>query len=874
MTRELNVLLPRDGRLRHLWKSVSRLSVAPTIVLFLGIQLASAATFDVINASDTGAGSLRQAMIDANANPGLDTITFHIGSGVQTITPTQATQLPAITSPVVIDGSTQPGFAGSPLIEISAAIVGNNGNALVIEAGGVGSTIRSLVINNGWSTAIFLNGSNCVVEGCFLGTDPTGLIARSNTQGVNLNFGANVSGTRIGGTTAAARNLISGNAVGVIIQSGSNSVVEGNFIGTDITGSVALANATDVDVESNNNVIGGTTAAARNIIAGSGNTTGILVGNATANQIQGNFIGTDVTGTHPLGFANGIFLNSHAANTLIGGLTATPGAPPGNVISASGTGVFVQQNVSNNTIQGNLIGTNAAGTGALPNSLDGINIQGGSNLVGGNTTTARNIISGNGGNGISIGTNNAVVHDNLIQGNFIGPDITGTQLLGNGGDGIFVQESINNTVGGSVTTAGAPPANVIAGNGGRGVGISFGAFGVTAFSIKGNSIFSNGALGIDLNRDGVTLNDAGDLDSGTNNLQNFPVITSAGYSGSNVRIIGTLDTLPLGTYHIEFFGNSSINPSGFGEGQTFIGSTDVVANGSGHATFDVTLPAPAGLKFVTTATDASGNTSEFSAPGPGQLVNISTRLRVLTGDNVLIGGIIITGNDNKHVVLRAIGPSLVNPPFNIAGALQDPTIDLHNGNGAIIASNDNWKDTQQAEIAALGLGPTNDQESAISTTLAPGSYTAIVQGKNGGTGVGLVEAYDVDLSADSRLFNISTRGFVDVNDNVMIGGFIVGGAGGSAKVVVRAIGPSLARFQIQGFLPDPTLSLFDVNGQIATNDDWKQTQQAEIEATGFQPVDDKESAILMTLPAGSYTAIVRGVNSTTGLGQVEVFNVP
>jgi hypothetical protein len=261
-------------------------------------------------------------------------------------------------------------------------------------------------------------------------------------------------------------------------------------------------------------------------------------------------------------------------------------------------------------------------------------------------------------------------------------------------------------------------------------------------------------------------------------------------------------------------------------------------------------------------------------PTSTTLGNISTRLRVETGDNVLIGGIIITGNDNKHVVLRAIGPSLGNPPFNIAGALQDPTIDLHNGTGDIIATNDNWKDTQQAEIAAFGLGPTNDLESAISITLTPGSYTAIVQGKNGGTGVGLVEAYDVDLSADSKLFNISTRGFVDINDNVMIGGFIVGGAGGSAKVVVRAIGPSLARFQIQGFLQDPTLSLFDEHGQIATNDDWKQTQQAEIEATGFQPIDDKESAILMTLPAGSYTAIVRGVNSTTGLGQIEVFNVP
>ena len=150
----------------------------------------------------------------------------------------------------------------------------------------------------------------------------------------------------------------------------------------------------------------------------------------------------------------------------------------------------------------------------------------------------------------------------------------------------------------------------------------------------------------------------------------------------------------------------------------------------------MTLPAPPGLKFVATATDASGNTSEFSAPGPGQLTNISTRLRVLTGDNVLIGGMFIGGTDAKKVVLRAIGPSLANPPFNLTGVLADPTIEVHDGTGAIIGTNNNWKDSQQAEIAATGLGPTNDLESAILLTLpASGSYTAIVRGNGGGTGV-------------------------------------------------------------------------------------------------------------------------------------------
>jgi hypothetical protein len=210
------------------------------------------------------------------------------------------------------------------------------------------------------------------------------------------------------------------------------------------------------------------------------------------------------------------------------------------------------------------------------------------------------------------------------------------------------------------------------------------------------------------------------------------------------------------------------------------------------------------------------------------------------------------------------------------GPRRRPPRYVHDGTGAIIGTNDNWKDAQQAEIAATGLGPTNDLESAILLTLpAPGSYTAIVRGKNGGTGVGQVEVFDVDLAADSKLINISTRGFVDTGDNVMIGGFVVGGAGGSAKVVIRAIDPSLfTQFQIQGALADPILTVFDEHGmQIGQNDNWKDTQQTEITATTLQPTDDHESAILTTLSSGSYTAIVRGVNNATGVGLVEVFNI-
>jgi len=256
------------------------------------------------------------------------------------------------------------------------------------------------------------------------------------------------------------------------------------------------------------------------------------------------------------------------------------------------------------------------------------------------------------------------------------------------------------------------------------------------------------------------------------------------------------------------------------------------------------------------------------APAPPNLGNISTRLNVGTGDNALIGGFIITGTGDKNVIVRAIGPSLGTA--GVAGALADPILELHDGTGAIIASNDNWKDTQQDEIIATTVPPTDDKESAIVRRLTPGSYTAIVRGKGNGTGVGLVEAYGLDGTA--KLANISTRGFVQAGDNVMIGGFIVLNTGVPTSVIVRAIGPSLAG--VPNALADPTLELHDPNGAlVASNDNWKDTQEAEIVATTVPPTNDKESAIVQTLNTGAYTAIVRGKNDTTGVALVEAYNL-
>src|SRR4051812_29355956 len=257
-------------------------------------------------------------------------------------------------------------------------------------------------------------------------------------------------------------------------------------------------------------------------------------------------------------------------------------------------------------------------------------------------------------------------------------------------------------------------------------------------------------------------------------------------------------------------------------------------------------------------------------PAPAQLLNVSTRLRVQTGENVLIGGFIVTGNASKKVIARALGPSLAN--FGLTGVLQDPTINL-NGPGGSIASNDNWKDTQQTAIQASGLAPADDHESALIATLSPGNYTAVVQGKDQTTGLGLVEVYDLDSAADSKLANITTRGFVDTGSNILIGGFVLGN-GNSAKVVVRALGPSLTQFGINGALANPTLDLRNSNGDLVrSNDDWKDSQQAEIQSTGLAPTADLEAAVVVTLQAGAYTALVSGKNGTTGVGLIEVYQV-
>ncbi len=256
------------------------------------------------------------------------------------------------------------------------------------------------------------------------------------------------------------------------------------------------------------------------------------------------------------------------------------------------------------------------------------------------------------------------------------------------------------------------------------------------------------------------------------------------------------------------------------------------------------------------------------------LLNLSTRARVETGENVLIGGFILTGSAPKNIVLRALGPSLNVNGQPIPGRLANPTLELHDGAGRLLAANDDWMTSpQKQQISNLGLAPTSSLESAIFVSLQPGPYTAIVRGIGVGTGIGLVELYDVDRSKPANAVNISSRGRVQTGDNVMIGGFIVGG-NNAQRVIVRAIGPSLTAQGITGVLQDPKLELHNSAGAtIALNDNWRSNQQTEIIATGLAPTNDKEPAIVATLTPGNYTAIVRGVNNSIGVALVEVYRL-
>lgn len=804
-----------------------------------------AVTFQVTSTADSGPGTLRQAILDANLTPGRDDISFNLaGPGPYVILPLNA--LPTITDPVAIDGSTQPGFSGKPMVELRGSLAGAGANGLWITAGN--SLVRSLIINRFEQSGILIQsrGSNGIVSNVVSGNSSGGIRLQSASDNVleGNNVGTDVAGSAglgngshgiilesaanrntIGGSSAGAGNLVSANqGNGIYAIASSDNVVEGNIIGTDVTGSLALANALcGVNLlNAATNTIGGTTAAARNLISGNGvhgieiggsgsqanvvqgnyigvdrggtlrianrgsgiylagslenliggdepgarniisgsfnngiqlvfahsnsiagnfigvdvsgaspirnsfygvqlenasfNTIGstdpagrnIISGNllggiiisssGRGNVIQGNFIGTDVSGSKGVGNSQSGVILSAAANTIGG---EEPGA--GNVISANQT-AGVRLGGSSNVLQGNFIGVDASGTRAVPNGTNdnfhaGVIVTGSDHTIGGTASTAANVIAGNLGHGILVQTAARCV----VEGNYIGVNATGGRVLGNsrnglvldgaaaparqniiggpdagnliGGNGlagIRISSSVSNIVqGNAIGIAGDMPlpnraigielvnssmdnfiGGTASGEGNRIAynsddGISVEGINTRRNAIRGNSIFANGGLGVDLRLTGEaphtpTPNDPTDADSGPNALQNFPIITNVVYTGSSSVILqGFLRSTPDASFELDFFSNARNEPSGFGEGEGYLGTTAVDTDSSGFAEFSwVRSGSFSNQYFTATATDLdTSNTSEFSPAAGGLRItqishgggNISVSFTTLPG---------------------------------------------------------------------------------------------------------------------------------------------------------------------------------------------------------------------------------------------------
>ena len=619
--------------------------------------------FVVTNTNDSGTGSLRQTILNANNIAGTDTIVFDIpGAGPHTIQPNSA--LPSITDPVVIDGYTQPGASPNTnpitqssnavlMIELDGANAGAGVNGLIIVAGN--STVRGLVINRfvqgggrtGEGIHLSTNGGNAI-EGNFLGTDITGTVALGGS-GVRILSG---SGNTIGGTAPAARNIISGNGYGIVMDSNaSGNLVQGNFIGIDATGTVALGNQLDgIAVAGDDNTIGGTTLDARNVISGNVRR-GVHLSFRSKNLVQGNFIGTDLTGTIALGNGWGGVAIFRSANNTIGGTTANAG----NLISGNpGAGIDIDD-AEGNLIQGNFIGTDVTGLAALGNGR-GIYIEEApDNQIGGTEAGAGNVISAN---SIGIYIVNSQASGNVIQGNFIGTAADGTSPLGNDFDGVLLTRggggvgASDNLVGGDSIEAG----NIIAFNGRVGVFVQQGSINNAILS---NSIFSNGNLGIDLvDAFGFTPNDVGDGDSGPNNLQNFPEITAVGFNdNADLGFLYRVDSEPSNSTYpltIQFFAADAS-----GEGMRLLGddvytqvdfSTGTKSVNLGNA---MALGISIGDRVVATATDSSGNTSEFS---PINIVGVIEGVAiVVSADTLDYGPVFLGASSTRTLIITNLG---------------------------------------------------------------------------------------------------------------------------------------------------------------------------------------------------------------------------
>jgi hypothetical protein len=563
--------------------------------------------------------------------------------------------------------------------------------------------------------------------------------------------------------------------------------------------------------------------------------------------------------------------------------------------AASGTPAFrIFQIVSNVTLSGlTIVNGSAPANGNSPEAGGGIG-SGGRALTISNCVISGNRSSGSGGG----------IFSNGSPGSAATVTISNSTISDNSaadGGGIYIPgPGFYGFQGSKVTITGSTISGNRATSLGGGI-VSYGGLTVTNSTISGNSAGQGGGIkmshslifpsALTLTNTTIADNSAGSSGGGVDTSsevasRNTVIATNTSADGPDVKGVFASDGFNLvGNNSGATISNAQpsdqigtpaatidplLGPLQDNGGPTF---THALLKGSpakdqgessGSTTDQRGFPRPVDLPGIANAAGGDGADIGAFESASAILANISTRLRVGTGDNAMIGGFIITGTEPKTVIVRAIGPSLA-----MAGALTDPIIEVYDGEGVLRGTNDNWNDAAtRQEITDSGLAPSNNLESALWGVINPGVYTVVVRGKNNGTGIGLFEVYDRDPLADSKLANISTRGFAETGDNIMIGGFILRGVD-SQKVIIRALGPSL---QLSGALANPTLELHDGNGAlIVANDDWRSDQEAEIIATTIPPSNDFESAIVRTLVPGDYTAIVRGVNDTTGLALVEVY---
>jgi CSLREA domain-containing protein len=558
-------------------------------------------------------------------------------------------------------------------------------------------------------------------------------------------------------------------------------------------------------------------------------------------------------------------IRSNGGTVNVTGSTVSGNTADSNSGAFSGTGhgagillIAGTLNVTNSTLSGNL----ARDTGGGGNTINGGGIYvaaGTANVI--NSTLSGNSANKDGGgiyNTATLKVSNCTLTGNsAIIGGGIYNQAAGSATLKS--SLVALNMSITHNFNGSFVTGGF---NLIGSN--DGAGASFPPGNPNA----NNDIVGTNAAPIDPKIDAGGLKDNGGPTKTIALLAGSPAIDK----GSNVALPNT----PLSTdQRGDGFPRTSDDPA--------------IANaaiGTDIGAFE--LPAPTPPPTPTPAPTPTATPTPTASPG--LVANVSTRLPVGTGDNVLIEGFVVQGpaGSTKKIIVRAIGPALA--AFGITDALPNPTLEIHdaNNNNAIVATNDDWRNTQlgglitadqSSEISASGFAPGNDLESAIIANLPPGSYTAVVRGVGNSVGTGVVDAYDLSTTSSASLVNVATRGLIQPGDGLMIGGFIT--ENGLVKAVVRAIGPSLAAFGITNALADTTLQLRDGNGNLVVeNDDWKirssdgGSQQAEIEATGLQPSDDREAAVVTTLPPGQYTAQVRGKPETTGTGVVQIYFLP